>query len=213
MKAIEIIVDPRKAQVLVDPMRREIVRLLAESPITQNKLAEALGFSDASISHHLKILKQEGLIKVVKKEIEEHGIVQKFYQTNALIYLVNLQEMPLEITRYFMPASLERARGVIAALSASGDDYIKINTKELENFAKIYSQIIIQVSIKYLQKKKIDREELMSILYRDALIYLKKNQDLISEKLRTLMSKWRFNTYLGRDVEYHRTSISAKRKP
>ncbi|HHV93883.1 MAG: winged helix-turn-helix transcriptional regulator [Firmicutes bacterium] len=47
---------------LSDPNRRKILRLLRERDLTAGELAEHFGISKPSLSHHLSILKQAGLI-------------------------------------------------------------------------------------------------------------------------------------------------------
>jgi DNA-binding transcriptional ArsR family regulator len=171
-RGAEVITDPQKARVLVDPMRREMVRLLAERPMTENELAGVLGLSDPSVGHHLKILRDAGLIKIARKEIEEHGILQKFYETNALAYFVDGRKMPLEIERYFMPVGLERARGIIAAMNTMTTGFEVIVTKELEEFARLLSAAVVQAALKYSRNTRGDREEVIGRIYRDALAHL-----------------------------------------
>lgn len=47
---------------LADPTRRKILRLLREHDMTAGEIAEQFNISKPSISHHLNILKQSGLI-------------------------------------------------------------------------------------------------------------------------------------------------------
>jgi len=187
LKGIEVITDPRKARVLVDPMRREITRLLAHREMTENDLAETLGLSNPAVGHHLRILKKSGLIRISSKKIEKHGIVQKFYEANSLVYLVDIPEMPLEIERYFMPTSLERVRGIVAAASALADNCEGISTEEVEKFAKIMTSAILQVAPKHSSRSNSDREELVRLIYRDAFTYLLEKPDLLPDKMRKLL--------------------------
>jgi DNA-binding transcriptional ArsR family regulator len=189
LKVVEVITDPDRAKVLVDPMRREIVRLLARCPMTENELGEALAFSDPSVGHHLKILTRSGLIRVARKEVEEHGILQKFYEAKALAYFVDSQAMPLEVERYFMPVSLERTRGMFAALGILAGEPQQISTEELEQFTKILASAIVQAAPKYSKRWKGDREELIIRIYGDALRRLIDNPKMLPERLRHLLLK------------------------
>lgn len=186
MNGVELITDPERAKVLVDPMRREMVRLLAQRAMTENELAEALGLSDPSVGHHLKILAQSGLIRVVRKEVERHGIVQKFYETKALAHFVDPRAMPLEVERYFMPVSLERARGIVAALSIVAGEPEQVSTEELEQFTKILASAIVEAAATYLKRWNGDREELIIRIYRDALTRLLGKPNMLPEKVRRL---------------------------
>lgn len=47
---------------LSDPTRREILDLLKEKDLTSGEIAEHFDMSKASISQHLKILKNSGLV-------------------------------------------------------------------------------------------------------------------------------------------------------
>ena len=189
LNGVEVITDPERAKVLVDPMRREMVRLLAQRAMTENELAEALGLSDPSVGHHLKILAQSGFIRVVRKEAERHGILQKFYEPKALAHFVDPRAMPLEVERYFMPVSLERARGIVAALSIITGEPGQVSTEELEQFTKILASAIVEAAPKYLKRWKGDREELIIRIYRDALARLLDTPNMLPEKVRHLLLK------------------------
>ena len=47
---------------LADPTRRKILRLLRERDLTAGEIADHFNISKPSISHHLNILKQSGLV-------------------------------------------------------------------------------------------------------------------------------------------------------
>lgn len=47
---------------LNDPTRREILQLLKKSDLTAGEIADQFSISRPSISHHLEILKQAGLV-------------------------------------------------------------------------------------------------------------------------------------------------------
>jgi DNA-binding transcriptional ArsR family regulator len=184
----EVITNPRTARILVDPMRREMLRLLAERAMTENELADALGLSNPSVGHHLKILKDAGLIRVSRREIEAHGIQQKFYETSALAYFVDGRKMPLEIERYFMPVGLERARGILAAFNVIHGEPKSIATRELEEFARILSASVIVAAAKQSRQTKAGREEVMGRIYRDALSQIIASPDLLPQNLRRLLA-------------------------
>jgi DNA-binding transcriptional ArsR family regulator len=47
---------------LADPVRRRVVELLAHRPMRPGELAQELGTSASSLSKHLKVLRQHGLV-------------------------------------------------------------------------------------------------------------------------------------------------------
>jgi len=52
---------------LADPNRREIIRFLKEKSMTAGEIADKFNISKPSISHHLNILKQAGLVDDERK--------------------------------------------------------------------------------------------------------------------------------------------------
>jgi len=51
-------------QAIADPIRRDIIELLAQSPLTINTIADKFDISRPAISKHLKILQECGIIDV-----------------------------------------------------------------------------------------------------------------------------------------------------
>lgn len=52
---------------LDDPTRREILEMLRERDLTAGEIAEAFNISKPSISHHLDLLKQAGLVISIRE--------------------------------------------------------------------------------------------------------------------------------------------------
>jgi len=52
---------------LGDPTRRKILELLREKDLTAGEIAEAFDISKPSISHHLDLLRQAGLVVSVRE--------------------------------------------------------------------------------------------------------------------------------------------------
>src|ERR671930_2202224 len=114
MKVVYIVDDVKIAKILVDPMRRAILDLLRQKPMTQAGLANELGLTGASLNHHMKILRSNKLVTIFKREIERHRIMQIFLSSVAYLFVYDLDSLPKNIARYFYPVSLERARAVIS---------------------------------------------------------------------------------------------------
>ncbi|TAF55993.1 MAG: ArsR family transcriptional regulator [Sphingobacteriia bacterium] len=64
---------------LNDPTRREILELLKKKDLTAGEIADRFQISKPSISHHLDLLKQAGLVSAVKE-----GQYQ-FYSINTTV--------------------------------------------------------------------------------------------------------------------------------
>ena len=52
---------------LNDPTRREILELLSKSDLSAGDIADQFDISKPSISHHLDLLRQAGLVESVKR--------------------------------------------------------------------------------------------------------------------------------------------------
>jgi ArsR family transcriptional regulator len=69
-------------QGLADPTRILILYLLADSPRYVTELAEALGVRQPTVSHHLKVLRERGLVtttregNAVRYELRDRRIVE-----------------------------------------------------------------------------------------------------------------------------------------
>ena len=62
-------------QAIADPIRRDIIDLLAEAPRTVNSVAEQFDLSRPAVSKHLKILSECGLVKTVSSGRERHCVI------------------------------------------------------------------------------------------------------------------------------------------
>ena len=75
------------ARAIEDPARAKIVEILYRQALSAEQITTALkksGFKKAltTIRHHLEILKESGLIEIVKIE-ESRGAITKFYSTST----------------------------------------------------------------------------------------------------------------------------------
>ena len=63
-------------QAIADPVRREIIDLLAYQPLTVNTVAKHFEVSRPAISKHLKILNECGVIELTKKGRQRYCSIQ-----------------------------------------------------------------------------------------------------------------------------------------
>lgn len=54
---------PALLQALAEPHRQEVVRLLQTKQLSQKDFVERLGISQPLLSHHLKVLREAGLLE------------------------------------------------------------------------------------------------------------------------------------------------------
>ena len=180
MRAVHIIDDETVARAMTDTIRRTILLILRDRPMTQTQLADELGLSKAALNHHLKILMGHNLVSIVKKEEESHGIVQKFFAATSYLLLYDLNALPKDIVCYFYPAGLERSRGIISMLSMKDKSFERDN--ELAGFiTKNLSAYLIQAAKPYIEKEIDYGDE--SMVHE---IYVRAIKAILKEKARQL---------------------------
>jgi DNA-binding transcriptional ArsR family regulator len=76
---------PEQFRAVGDPTRQRIISLLSERAATTSQLAEALGQPKGSVGHHLKVLEEAGLIRVVRTR-QVRAITEKYYGRTARLF-------------------------------------------------------------------------------------------------------------------------------
>ena len=172
-RAAYVIRDEKVAKLLVDPMRRTILNLLADNAYTQSQMADIVGLTDASVGHHLGILAEANLIRIVRREEGAHGIMQNFYRSVALCIVVDTEHMSKSVSKYFFPIHIERIRGAMAALSLGKNNRsnsLKVGSHDLESIAEKLAVSIAREARKIAAKRvSSDRETVTITVYRRAL--------------------------------------------
>ena len=75
---------------LNDPTRRRILELLRDADLTAGEIADSFDISKPSISHHLDILKQAGLITSRREGQFIHYTLETTVVDEAIQWLMNL---------------------------------------------------------------------------------------------------------------------------
>lgn len=70
--------EPGHFRAVADPTRQRIVSLLYERAATTKQLAGALGLSPGTVGHHLKVLEEAGLVRVVRTR-RVRAMTEKYY--------------------------------------------------------------------------------------------------------------------------------------
>jgi len=76
---------------LNDPTRREILELLKEKDLTAGEIADQFSISKPSISHHLDLLRQAGLVVSVKEGQYIYYSLNTTVMDEMLKWIINLQ--------------------------------------------------------------------------------------------------------------------------
>jgi DNA-binding transcriptional ArsR family regulator len=170
MKAVYIVDDSKVASVLIDPMRRAILDLLRQRPMTQARLANELGLSAPSLSFHMKRLRAKKLVIITKREFEKHRIMQIFFASVAYLFVYDLESLPKDIARYFYPVSLERARSVLSAgfvFNGKESFNIQYTCEEINKLADSLSRLLVKTAKQY-QNKEVEYgdEKVVNDIYK-----------------------------------------------
>ena len=80
-------------QAIADPVRRDIIRLLAEQSLTINSVAEKFDVSRPAISKHLKILKECGIIVINKQGRERYCLIQPKNLIPAFLWIDQYRDL------------------------------------------------------------------------------------------------------------------------
>lgn len=172
-KAVKIIRDPEIIKVLADPVRREMLRLIAAQPQTETELAKKLSLSKPSTGYHLQTLLKAGLIRITKTKVGSHGILEKYYEPTSTLLLEDFDKIPPELQRYFIHGHIERLRGMLSAFQIMGEaqgQVVEIDPDQLKELAQEIARRMTSIGEKYEQiETEIGRENLLIKIYSETL--------------------------------------------
>lgn len=80
-------------QAIADPVRRDIIELLAKESLTINTIAEKFDISRPAISKHLKILKECDIIAYEKRGRERFCFIKPKNLIPAFLWIEKYQEL------------------------------------------------------------------------------------------------------------------------
>lgn len=173
MKAVKVVRDPTIIKILADLVRKEILRLTAIKPLTETQLAEKVLLTKPSMSHHLRTLLKAGLIKITKTRVGPHGILEKYYEPIAKLFIEDWEKVPPELKRYFLHSHMERVRGMLSVfylIAENQGQKIEIRSEEVERLAQEIAKRVAIVAEKYEDMETdIDRETLLIKIYSETL--------------------------------------------
>jgi len=174
--AVHVLVDAEKIALVSDFERSEILRLLDEWPMTETQLSEVFGLTKASIGYHLNLLMEGGLIEIVRTEVEEHGIMQKYYASKAAVFIPDYDHIPAQIRKQFIHSKKEWLRGVLSGfrLSRRGNrSLMKIKTDTMEELSTDILKKLTAIGRAYEKETTSDdRELILSKIYSRTLAEL-----------------------------------------
>ncbi|MDG6899222.1 MAG: helix-turn-helix domain-containing protein [Nitrososphaerota archaeon] len=172
IKLVQIVRDSKAAKLISDPMRRAILNLLRRRSMSQSELAQSLGLTDGTVNYHLGLLTKTGFLKVARVEMEEHGILQKFYAPTAYLILPDLESLPLEAARYYYHVNIERVRGALSA--ARNQLPAPLSRGDIDALAEELAKEIVKIAEEYVEEEvsQGEGEEQTNEIYSRALTKL-----------------------------------------
>ncbi|HWZ14233.1 MAG TPA: autorepressor SdpR family transcription factor [Mucilaginibacter sp.] len=81
---------------LNDPTRREILEILKDKDLTAGEIADRFSISKPSISHHLDLLRQAGLVVSVKEGQFVYYSLNTTVMDEMLKWIINLQSQKVK---------------------------------------------------------------------------------------------------------------------
>ncbi len=85
--------DPEAFQLMGDETRRRMIFLMRAKERTVSQIAEELGKTPQAIYHHIRKLKEAGLVEVAKEERIDH-FIETYYQATAEVFEFSYGEGP-----------------------------------------------------------------------------------------------------------------------
>lgn len=102
---LRVVTSPQQLRAMADPLRQTILDLVTERAATVAELASAVSRPNSTVAHHVGVLTNAGLLRVVRTR-RVRAIDERYYGRTALIYYVGV--VPLEQGRV-VPSSLQIA--------------------------------------------------------------------------------------------------------
>lgn len=84
-RPFQIVSDLRQLKAFTDPLRNRILHILANQAATNQQLASMLDEPQAKVLHHIRFLRDVGVITLVEQRVRG-GNVEKFYRSTARVY-------------------------------------------------------------------------------------------------------------------------------
>ena len=85
MKPFRVLTDPQGFQLLADNTRRKMVHLLRAKEYTVSQIAAEMGLTPQAIYHHVRKMKDAGILEVAREERVDH-FIETYYRAAAEVF-------------------------------------------------------------------------------------------------------------------------------
>jgi DNA-binding transcriptional ArsR family regulator len=159
--------EPGHFRAFADPTRQRITNLLYERAATTKQLAGALRLSPGTVGHHLKVLEEAGLIRVVRTR-QVRAMTEKYYGntyrrvTFTARNFAWREELP-ELSPQFMlqqaideyddSALYEERKGAVLPMSTTG--HARVPASRAEEFAKKVLKLAEEFEVETVPNERV----------------------------------------------------------
>jgi DNA-binding transcriptional ArsR family regulator len=126
----QIITAPAQLRAIADPLRDTILDLLLERAATVGELAAAVGRPKSTVAHHVNVLLDAGMLRVVRTR-RVRAIDERYYGRTARVFYVGVVQKPGE------DPSTVHANALSVAASESGPAHEADRLRSILRHARI----------------------------------------------------------------------------
>ena len=168
---IMIVDDPEKIEVLSEPTRKQILRLLSDREMTLTQIARELGLSKRSVWYHLRVLLNRDLIVLAKKKVNAYGIEEKYYRARASMMIGHFGKSSKKIREETLESNKDVVIGYLCAKKISGP----ISDEKINRMTEEFTETLQKVIEDDGQMGKTRNQTKLAI-YRETFKRLEKNK-------------------------------------
>jgi len=169
--SIMLIDDPEKIEILNEPTRRQILRLLSDREMTMTQIARELGISKRSVLYHLRVLLKRNLIVLSKKKVNVYGIEEKYYRAKALVMIGNYNKSSKRIRGETLESIIDIVIGYLCAKKLDEP----VSDEKIERIAEKFTETLQKV-IEKNEKIGKTRNQMKLAIYREVFRILEENK-------------------------------------
>ena len=89
-----VVREPERLRALGHDLRAKIVVLLRDQALSVTELSDELDVPKGTVSHHVKVLEDAGLVRVIRTR-QVRAVTEKFYGRTARLFLMKDEQDPV----------------------------------------------------------------------------------------------------------------------
>ncbi len=144
-----VITSPAELRAMADPLRSTILDLILERAATVAELASAVGRPKSTVAHHVKVLVDAGMLRVVRTR-RVRAIDERYYGRTARLFFVGqvpLEQLtPLPWTNYLADAAAESMPAYRADTMYANSRHARISRERAADFWRRVEEVVREFS-------------------------------------------------------------------